>query len=207
MVVGTGVSDHFQPAPDPAEALADVREAFPRIEPGFILYTGGIEPRKNVDGLLEAFAALRTDLRALHQLVVVCRVLPAEREVLDRKLDELGISDRVVFTGFVSDENLASLYQATGLFVFPSLYEGFGLPVAEAIACGAPVAVSRIAALTELIDEPAAQFDPRDPRSIAEVITRCLSDVDLLGRPGTRSCPIRRRGAPLQIERLRPMRC
>ena len=182
VVVGTGVSDQFRPADDPASPLAEVQASLPQIEPGFILYTGGIEPRKNIDGLLKAHAALGEDLRSSTQLVVVCRVLPRERKVLDRMLADLGIEDRVVFTGFVSDELLVALYRATGLFVFPSLYEGFGLPVAEAIACGAPVAVSRIPALTELIDEPAAQFDPRDPRSIAECVTRCLSDGQLMAR-------------------------
>jgi glycosyltransferase involved in cell wall biosynthesis len=109
-------------------------------------------------------------------------VAPAEREVLDRKLEGLAIADRVVFTGFVPDEVLVPLYQVADLFVFPSLYEGFGLPVAEAIACGTPVAFSRIPVLAELLDEPAAQFDPGDPHSIAEVLGRCLSDKDLRAR-------------------------
>jgi glycosyltransferase involved in cell wall biosynthesis len=181
-VVGTGVSNHFARPADADAAFAAVRAGIPAIERRFVLYTGGIEPRKNIDGLLEAYASLSAELRGAYQLVVVCRVLPAERAELERKLARLRIADRAIFTGFVSDEVLVGLYQSTDLFVFPSLYEGFGLPVAEAIACGSPVAVSRIPVLTELLDEPAAQFDPQDPRSIAETIARCLSDQELRTR-------------------------
>jgi glycosyltransferase involved in cell wall biosynthesis len=179
-VVGTGVSEHFGRPADPAASLAAVRAAQPEVQPGYLLYTGGIEPRKNIDGLLAAYAALPEKLRTEHQLVIVCRVLTAERAQLDRQLQRLRIpAGRVIFTGFVPDELLAALYQSTELFVFPSLYEGFGLPVAEAMACGSPVAVSRIPALTELVDEPAAQFDPHDPGSIADTVTRCLTDEEL----------------------------
>jgi len=175
-MVGTGVSARFRPPGNPAAAFASVQAALPHVDPGFILYTGGIEFRKNVDGLLDAYAQLGERIIEAHQLVVVCRVQPGERAKLDRKLAELRIADRVLFTGFVPDDVLVALYQTTDLFVFPSLYEGFGLPVAEAIASGAPVAISRIPALTELIDEPAAQFDPRSSASIAEAVSRCLSD-------------------------------
>ena len=180
--VGTGVSAQFQRPADRAEAALRVGAALPRVEDGFLLYTGGIEPRKNIDGLLSAYAALDATVRERHQLVVVCRVLPAERALLDRRLADLRIGDRVLFTGFVPDDVLVALYQSTDLFVFPSLYEGFGLPVAEAMACGAPVAVSHMPVLTELIAEEAAQFDPRDPRSIAASLTRCLTDDDLRRR-------------------------
>jgi glycosyltransferase involved in cell wall biosynthesis len=181
-VVGTGVSTQFQRPADPSAALAVVQAVFRNVEPGFLLYTGGIEPRKNIDGLLEAYAVLPGSVRSAHQLVIVCRVLPDERAELDLKLGQLGIADRVVFTGFVPDDLLVALYQSTELFIFPSLYEGFGLPVAEAMACGAPVVVSRIPALTELVDEPAAQFDPHDPGSIAEAVNRCLSNKDVRNR-------------------------
>jgi glycosyltransferase involved in cell wall biosynthesis len=178
-VVGTGVSGHFQRPADRSAALAAVRARLPAVKRGFLLYTGGIDPRKNMGGLLDAYAALPENLRDEHQLVVVCRIAPSTRAELDRTLQRLGISERVVFAGFVPDDLLVALYQSTALFVFPSLYEGFGLPVAEAIACGAPVAASRIGAIAELVQEPAAQFDPRDPRSIAVVLARCLSDVEL----------------------------
>ena len=181
-VVGTGVSDHFRPAKDHRAALEAVQAALPDVRDRFVLYTGGIDPRKNIGGLLEAYAALSQTVRGKHQLVVVCSILARERAELDAQVTALGIADSVVFPGFVTDEVLTSLYQATDLFVFPSLYEGFGLPIAEAVACGAPVAVSRIPVVREIVDEPAAQFDPHNPREIAEVITRCLTDRDLRAR-------------------------
>jgi glycosyltransferase involved in cell wall biosynthesis len=181
-VVGTGVSSHFRKATDRLAALASVQASLPAVDAGFLLYTGGIDPRKNIARLLEAYSALPEALRRAHQLVVVCEVAADQRAELEEILGRLRISDRVVITGFVQDEVLAALYQSTALFVFPSRYEGFGLPVAEAMACGAPVAVSRIRAATELVPEPAAHFDPAEPRAIAEVISRCLSDSALNAR-------------------------
>ena len=181
-VVGTGVSERFRPAADRNDALAAVRSAIPAVEPGFLLYTGGIEHRKNIDRLLAAYAALPSAVQADHQLVVVCRVRAAERRRLARRLEKLQIGERVVFPGFVTDEILVALYQSTELFVFPSIYEGFGIPVAEAIASGAPVAVSRIPAVKELVSEPDAMFDPLDTASMTETLERCLTDVELYQR-------------------------
>ncbi|MGI8605995.1 MAG: glycosyltransferase, partial [Gaiellaceae bacterium] len=179
VVVGAGVSESFRRPKDPEAARAAVRARLPRVEPGFILYLGGIDPRKNIDRLLAAYAALPEAVRRRHQLVVVCRMLPSEQALLERRLRELGISDRVHFPGFVADEDLRLLYQATELFVFPSLYEGYGLPVAEAIACGAPVAAARTSSLVELVQEEAALFDPEDVDAIEGVLERALTDDGL----------------------------
>jgi glycosyltransferase involved in cell wall biosynthesis len=181
-VVGAGVSDRFRPPADREAALADLRETLPQIEPGFVLYTGGIEPRKNIDRLLEAYAGLPQALRERHQLVVVCRVLPAERAVLERSLRRLGIASRVLFPGFVGDAELLLLYQAAELFVFPSLYEGYGLPVAEAMACGSPVIASRSSSLVELVRDEEALFDPLESGSIGASLERCLADESLRAR-------------------------
>ena len=94
----------------------------------------------------------------------------------------LGVADRVVFTGFVSDEELVAFYQATSLFVFPSLYEGFGLPVVEALACGAPALVGRNSSLVELVEQPEAFLDAADPASIRDALGRALADDELLDR-------------------------
>ena len=95
----------------------------------------------------------------------------------------------MVFTGYVPDEELVLLYQAATLFVFPSLYEGFGLPVVEALACGAPAIVGRNSSLVELIEEEDALFDPADSASIRAALVRALTDGELLERlrrPGIR---------------------
>jgi glycosyltransferase involved in cell wall biosynthesis len=182
VVVGAGVSERFHPPADHAAALAGLRTGRPAIEPGYLLYTGGIEPRKNIDRLLEAYAALPRELRERHQLVVICRVLPAERAVLARKLRRLGIAKRVLFPGYVRDEELLLLYQAAELFVFPSLYEGYGLPVAEAMASGAPVIASRTSSLLELVHDDEALFDPLETESIQATLERALSDKGLRAR-------------------------
>jgi len=186
VVVGAGVSEWFHPPASRAEALAGLRASQPRLEPGFVLYTGGIEPRKNIDRLLEAYAGLPEALRARHQLVVVCRVLPHERTKLDAQLRRLGVADRVLFPGFVPDEDLLRFYQAAELFVFPALYEGFGLPIAEAIACGTPVIASRSSALTELVTDEEALFDPLETTAIRATLERALSDDALRERLGSR---------------------
>jgi glycosyltransferase involved in cell wall biosynthesis len=102
----------------------------------------------------------------------------AAREALDLVSSQLGVAGRVWLTGYVSDDELIELYQATSLFVFPSLYEGFGLPVVEARACGAPVVAARSASLVELTD-PRASFDPHRPGDIARTMSRVLRDDEL----------------------------
>ena len=180
VVVGAAAADRFQPPANRADALDTLRALRPEIEDGFLLYTGGIEPRKNIDRLLVAYSGLSERLRRAHQLVIVCRVLPHQRASLEERLRELGIAGRVQFTDYVSDEELTLLYGTTTLFVFPSIYEGFGLPVAEAMACGAPVVSSGTSSLPELVLREDARFDPRDVRSIQSTIERFLGDSSLL---------------------------
>jgi glycosyltransferase involved in cell wall biosynthesis len=182
LVVGAAASNRFHPPPSREAALAEIRRAIPQVEAGFLLYTGGIEPRKNIDRLLRAYAGLSEELKRGHQLVVVCRVLPEERTRLEETLRDLGVAERVLFTGYVADDQLVSLYGATTLFVFPSLYEGYGLPVAEAAACGAPVVASNTSSLPELVLDEAARFDPYEIDSIRSTMTRCLTEPALLER-------------------------
>jgi glycosyltransferase involved in cell wall biosynthesis len=182
LVAGAGVSERFRPPASREAALAALQERLPWLEDGYVLYTGGIEPRKNIDRLLEAYSGLPAALGERHQLVIVCRVLPYEQALLDARLRRLGVAGRVLFPGFVPDEDLVRLYQAAGLFVFPSLYEGFGLPIAEAMASGAPVIASRSSSLTELVTDDEALFDPREPTAIRAALERALSDESLRGR-------------------------
>jgi glycosyltransferase involved in cell wall biosynthesis len=182
VVVGAGVSAWFKRPASREQTLQELQAAMPWLEHGFVLYTGGIEPRKNIDRLLVAYAGMPTALREGHPLVVVCRVEPGELAELRLRLRKLGIADRVHFPGFVADADLVKLYQACELFVFPSLYEGFGLPVAEAIACGAPVISSNTSSLPELVRDGNALFDPREETSIRAALERSLSDGALLRR-------------------------
>jgi glycosyltransferase involved in cell wall biosynthesis len=185
--VGAAVSDLFRRPESRDATVSRLRGELGWVDPGYLLYVGGIEPRKNIDRLLEAYARLPERLRMRHSLAVVCRVQPADRVQLERRLRDLGVLGRVHFPGYVPDEQLVMLYQAAELFVFPSLYEGFGLPVAEAIACGAPAIVSRSSSLLELVHDDDALFDPYDPASIGAALERALDDKSVRDRLSSRT--------------------
>ena len=110
-----------------------------------------------------------------------CPLRPLERNHLLHRADQLGIAESVCLTGFVDDDTLLLLHQGSDLFVFPSLYEGYGLPVAEALACGAPVLAADASSLPEIVG-PEALFDPSDPEPIAAAIERGLTDEGLRSR-------------------------
>jgi glycosyltransferase involved in cell wall biosynthesis len=190
VTVGAAVSERFRPPSSREEAFAAATAAVSELDPGFVLYTGGIEPRKNLDRLLAAYAALPAEVRNRHGLVVVCRVSAAERQALARQVADLGVAGRVLFPGYVDEEALVHLYQSCALFVFPSLYEGFGFPIAEAIACGAPVIASRTPAATELVHDEEALFDPLEVEAISASMENGLLDEALrerlMRRPVTR---------------------
>ena len=170
-VTGGGVSDDFRPPASPDAARAALRQHRPSLESEYVLFTGGMDYRKNTSGLLEAYAGLPQDLRERFALVVVGRLAVDDPHgSFHDQAEALGISDRLVLTGHVPDDELILLYQAASLFVFPSLYEGFGLPVVEALACGAPAIVGRNSSLVELVDEDEALFDSSDPASIRDAL-------------------------------------
>lgn len=143
----------------------------------FVMCAGGCERRKNIEGLIEAYARLPKAVRDNYQLVIVWKLHPEER----RKL--LAITERnmltkeeVVFTGYVSDVDLIALYNLCALYVFPSHYEGFGLPALEAMACGAPVIGSNSTSIPEVIGWPDALFDPARVEDIAVRMNYALTN-------------------------------
>ncbi len=147
----------------------------------FLLYVGGISPHKNLTTLIDAFARVRVDpaLDALHLVLVgdyAGDVFRTCHEELVEYATRLGVADRVRFPGFVPDEDLVHLYAATAAFVFPSYLEGFGLPAAEAMACGAPVIASTGGSLPEVLAEAGDLFDPHDVEGLAERLRRVLHD-------------------------------
>ena len=149
------------------------------IRDGFLMYTGGIDYRKNIEGLIQAYAMLPERLKQRAQLAVVCSATEAQKAEMLRHAQRAGIADgRVVMTGFVTDEELVALYNLCELFVFPSLYEGFGLPVLEAMKCGRCVAAANRSSLPELVSDPRALFDPHEPADIARVVTSLLDNDD-----------------------------
>lgn len=156
----------------------------------FILYVGGLDVRKNVKSLLQAFAIARRGRPEFPRLVIAGKPQSANTRVfpdLGAGVEALGLSGGVVFTGPVSDDEKRALYQSTDLFVFPSLYEGFGLPPLEAMAAGAPVVASNRSSIPEVVGDAGLLIDPIDVEAMANAITRALDD------PGLRE-ELRRRG-------------
>jgi glycosyltransferase involved in cell wall biosynthesis len=174
-VTGEGVASIFRPPSDRAQPLDELR-ARRGIAPGFILFTGSGDPHKNIPRLLEAYAALPARMRDEHRLVIVGRIIHEHKGAIAKQLAKLALTQNVELHGGVSDEELVLLYQATDLFVFPSLYEGYGLPVAEARACGAPVVASSASAIPEVLADDVGLFDPTDTAAIARAIESGLTD-------------------------------
>ena len=175
-VVPLAVDPCFEPL-DREGALDRVRGKYGIPFDRFLLFVGEVQPRKNVDRLLRAFARLRAGTGTDCGLVLVGNRKYAGCDPV-RLIEEHGLSGAAVHTGFVPQEDLVDFYCAADLFVFPSLYEGFGLPPLEAMACGTPVAASDRGALPEVLAAAAAYFDPLDPDAIAASISRLLESSE-----------------------------
>ena len=141
------------------------------------MYTGGIDYRKNVDGLIKAYARLPISLRADHQLAIVCSIQPSNRDVLMKLANKMGLKPNdVVLTDFVSDDDLFILYNLCKVFAFPSWHEGFGLPALEAMSCGRAVIGANTSSLPEVIGREDALFDPMSDVAIADKLMHVLTD-------------------------------
>ena len=171
--VSAGIGPHFRPVPvEPGQRSA----LFSRygLRDGFILFVGGGDHRKNEAGLIRAHGLLPPALRRSHPLTIVGKVDPFTLNAVAR---EAGLSvEDLILIPFVEEADLPALYATCALFVLPSSYEGFGLPAAEARACGAPTLGSNTASLPEVIGLPEATFDPADPADMARCIERGLTD-------------------------------
>lgn len=149
----------------------------------FVLYTGGADERKNLPRLIEAWSALPVSLRNTHQLLFAGRMPEGNVVELQRIASRCGLDkNELVFSGYVSDEELVQLYSLCKLFVFPSWHEGFGLPALEAMACGAPVIGANATSLPEVIGLEEALFDPFATEAIREKIQAALCDDAFLAR-------------------------
>jgi glycosyltransferase involved in cell wall biosynthesis len=172
---------------------ADLQRFSPQAEPGeqarvqallgtdapYLLYIARLEhPGKNHVRLLEAFARLRRE-RALPHRLVLAGGRWSGAEAIDAKVTELGLEQAVVFPGFVPSELLPALYRGAELFVFPSLFEGFGIPVLEAMASGTPVCAADCSSIPEVVGDAGLLFDPASADAIAVSMGRLLDDADL----------------------------
>lgn len=145
------------------------------IEGDFVLFVGTIEPRKNLRRLVKAFDQMLRNTSLSPKLVIAGGIGWMMDDFVSF-IEEKGVADRVCLTGYLQDEELCTLYSACTAFIYPSLYEGFGLPPLEAMACGAPVITSRTPALMETVGNAARLVDPKDIDDIAHAMTEMLSD-------------------------------
>ncbi len=174
VVVPNGVGVEFQPA-SPATQAAD-QSALARygLTPPYILALGNIHPRKNLARLLEAYRCLRRQRREMPPLVWAGIPRWDSGELLAQAR-----TDGVILPGFIAQEDLPALYRQAAMLVYPSLYEGFGLPPLEAMACGTPVVTSNTTSLPEVVADAALTVDPTNTEEIAAAIARLLDDVSL----------------------------
>jgi glycosyltransferase involved in cell wall biosynthesis len=189
VVVYNAIDSHFSMTPS-EEAIARVRERY-QLDHRFVLYVGNIKPHKNLVRLIEAFDELRTgDLEDLKLLIIGDEIskLPALRRAVHRHK----LHKHVRFLGYLHGDQLAVLYRLASVFVFPSLYEGFGLPPLEAMASGTPVVTSNVSSLPEVVGDAAELVDPHDVGSIVDGLRRVLTDP-------ARAAEMRRKG----LERAR----
>jgi glycosyltransferase involved in cell wall biosynthesis len=180
VAVPNAAASEFRPIAREA-ASAAVRERFDIGAP-FILSVGDLQPRKNHIGLIRAFARLvGAHPQLKHNLVLAGKPTWFADRVCEAARDS-GVADRIQFFGFVSDDDLLQLYNACDLMVFPSFYEGFGLPALEAMACGRSVACSNTTALPEVVDGAAILFDPYRVDEMARALADLLLDAELRTR-------------------------
>ena len=160
-------------ASDPASI--DLESRF-GIKGSFILYVGAIHPRKNVRRILEAFAVLKKDRKIPHQLVIVGELRWMATNLFGTSTFD-ALKDQIVFTGRVSDTELVTLYKKCNVFVWPSIYEGFGLPVLEAMSLGAPVVTSNCSSLPEVTGDAAILVDPYSVEEISQAIWKVIDNA------------------------------
>lgn len=175
-VVPLGVHESFAPIED-RQVLASVKHRY-GLPPELVLFVGNLEPKKNIGRIIEAFNTLRISWSIPHALAVVGRKEWLFRD-LARMVRLLGLEPHVFFLGNVSLSDLVLLYNAADVFVFPSLYEGFGLPPLEAMACGTPVVTSNRSSLPEVVGDAAVTVDPLNTREIVEAVHSVLTDGEL----------------------------
>lgn len=182
-VLYSGVDSRFTPEKQRAEEER-IRRRYKLGHQPFILGVGTLHPRKNYSRLISAFSQIadvsrRLDGRSINHNLVIVGKQGWRFDSIIADAARLGIRTRVVFPGYADDEDLPALYRAAELFVFPSLYEGFGLPPLEAMASGTPVVTSNVSSLPEVVGDAGLTVDPTDIHALANAMSRALQDTQL----------------------------
>jgi len=172
-VIPLGVDPCYRPMSGDREVLA-VRRKYGLPEK-YILYVGKIQARKNTQNLVRAFHVLKKKMKVEQKLVMVGRVMWKSDETL-REIERLGMCKDILLLGHVNDLDLPAIYNGADVFTFPSLYEGFGLPPLEAMACGVPVVTSDRTSIPEVVGDAGIMVDPLDVEAIAEGVLSVIAD-------------------------------
>lgn len=175
-IVYEGVSPLFFSCDDKRK-LSQIRQLY-GLPPQYILYVGTLEPRKNITSLLLAFKMLKSKTDFPHKLVITGGKGWIYGKIMDT-WKRLNVKKEVIFTGYIPTADLPGLYSLAQLFVYPSIYEGFGLPPLEAMACGTPVVVSNVSSLPEVVGDVGVMVDPKKPESIYQGMVSVLANPSL----------------------------
>lgn len=183
-VIYNAIADRFYHEP-PVEEVAQVRERY-QLDDRFVMYAGNVKPHKNLERLIDAFVLLHNTAGYDDLKLLITGSEISKYATLRRAVHRYNLHKHVRFLGYQSEQTLAVLYRLADVFVFPSLYEGFGLPPLEAMASGTPVVVSNASSLPEVVGDAGVLVNPYDVTSIADGIRRVLDDSALRQELGTR---------------------
>jgi glycosyltransferase involved in cell wall biosynthesis len=187
-VIGVGMSSALDTSITVGAAVEVLRHRFPALRRGFPLYVGGADWRKNLEMLVRAWGATPAYIRRGRPLVICGHMPPDRISSLETQAEASGLTPgELLLTGYISDPELAALYRSCGAFVFPSLYEGSGLPMLEAMAFGLPVVAANTSTTSEILGDLDMTFDPFDAEDMARVISRALGDDEARARLKARS--------------------
>lgn len=178
VVVPLAAAEHFSPQTD-AKEMDAVREKYSIPAGPFLLSVAAWQPRKNIPRLIESFFSLLEQHPELNAHLVLVGNAGSDGISILNSVEESRFKDRLVFTGFVPERDISTLYSAASAFVFPSLAEGFGLPPLEAMCCGTPVVCSNATSLPEVVGDAALMVDPTSIPDLSQALWRVLTDKDL----------------------------
>jgi glycosyltransferase involved in cell wall biosynthesis len=177
--ISAAADDRFRPLFMPEDERRRLKQRFGLTRP-FVMYVSGADFRKNLKGAVEAFAAIPSEVRSLHQLLLVSSLSGEQAVVFERYAAELGLeADGMVLARDVTDDDLIRLLNTCRAFIFPSLYEGFGLPLLEAMQCGAPVLAASNSSIPEIVNRSDILFDATRTQSAAHILHRVLTEDTL----------------------------